>query len=370
MTTQLNESCRPVSECTSDSTVFTSQKLMGHPMRKMKIIISLIATASVAFAAGDQLISTKKGTTWQYNMTQEVGEGITLSGAKSEADGKVRAPVIYRIAGMENVDGKNLIEFEMHRDGVVTNTDLITVDEHGIVCWGRINLEGDLVELDPPQTMIAAPLKAGTKWEFDGQVADLKAHQHYDVIGEEDVAVPAGKFRAFRIRCEQTLPTRTTIDRWFVPAIGIVKDVTTMRSDDGDLVQRISLELQERPKIADRPQVKPTEPPKKLLANLAIEPRGEASTTFASDTPKIYARWQGHRLREHAKVRVVWVAEKVEDVPADHKVDEAFTFADGPSSSGIFTLSQPEEGWAPGNYRAEFYVDEELQETVKLKITK
>ena len=199
----------------------------------MKIIISLIATASVAFAAGDQLISTKKGTTWQYNMTQEVGEGISLSGAESEADGKVRAPVIYRIAGMENVDGKDLIEFEMHRDGVVTNTDLITVDEHGIVCWGRINLEGDLVELDPPQTMIAAPLKAGATWEFDGQVADLKAHQHYDVTGEEDVVVPAGKFHAFRIRCEQTLPTRTTIDRWFVPAIGIVKDVTTMRSDDG-----------------------------------------------------------------------------------------------------------------------------------------
>ena len=69
-------------------------------------------------------------------------------------------------------------------------------------------------------------------------------------------------------------------------------------------------------------------------------------------------------------MRVVWVAEKVEDVPSDHKVDEAFTFADGRSSSGIFTLSRPEEGWIPGNYRAEFYVDEALEATVKLKITK
>lgn len=336
----------------------------------MKIFIPLIATASLALAAGEQFIPTKKGTTWQYNMTQEVGEGISLSGSKSEADGKVRAPVIYRIDGMENVDGKDLIEFEMHRDGVLTNTDLMTVDERGIICWGRINLEGDLVELDPPQTMIAAPLKAGASWEFDGQVADLKAHQHYDVIGEEDVAVPAGKFHAFRIRGEQTLPSRTTIDRWFVPGIGIVKDVTTVRSDSGDLVQRISLELQERPKISDRPQVKPTEPPKKLLATLATEPRGEATTTFASDTEKIYARWQGHRLREHAKVRVVWVAEKVEDVPSDHKVDEAFTFADGRSSSGSFTLSRPEDGWVRGDYRAEFYVDDALEETVKLKITK
>ena len=345
-------------------------RIYGRPRLKMKILISLIATASVAFAAGDQLIPIKKGTTWQYNMTQEVGEGLSLSGGKAEADGKIRAPVIYRIAGMENVDGKDLLEFEMHRDGVVTNTDLITVDEHGIICWGRINLEGDLVELDPPQTMIAAPLKPGATWEFDGQVADLKAHQHYDVIGEENVEVPAGKFHAFRIRAEQTSPSRMTIERWFVPEIGIVKDVTTIRSDSGELLQRISLELTERPKIADRPPVKPTGPPKKLLATLGTEPRGDATTTFSSDTPKIYARWQGHRLREHAKVRVVWVAEKVEDVPPDHKVDEAFAIADGRSSSGSFTLSRPEEGWAPGDYRAEFYVDEALEETVKLKISK
>ena len=325
---------------------------------------------SIASALAAPIIPTKEGTTWQYNMTQELGEGISLSGAKPKADGKIRALVIYRISGTQNVDGKDLLEFEMHRDGVVTNTDLITVDEHGIICWGRINLEGDLVELDPPQTMIAAPLKAGASWEFDGQVVDLKAHQHYDVTGEEDVDVPAGKFRAFRIRCEQTLPSRMTIDRWFVREIGIVKDVTTMRSDSGDLLQRSSLDLNERPKIAPRPQVKPTEPPKKLLATLATEPRGEAATTFASDTPKIYARWRGHRLREHAKVRVVWVAEKVDDISPDQKVDEASAIADGRNSSGSFTLSCPEAGWAPGNYRAEFYVDEALEETVKLKITK
>ena len=132
-------------------------RITGCPGHKMKILIPLIATASLAFAAGPQLIPTKEGTTWQYNMTQEVGEGLSLSGTKRDADGKLRAAVIYRIAGMQSVDGKDLLEFEMHRDGVVTNTDLITVDEHGIICWGRINLEGDLVELDPPQMVDRPP---------------------------------------------------------------------------------------------------------------------------------------------------------------------------------------------------------------------
>jgi hypothetical protein len=33
-------------------------------------------------------------------------------------------------------------------------------------------------------------------------------------------------------------------------------------------------------------------------------------------------------------------------------------------------LSRPEDGWAIGDYRGEFYVDDLLVETVKLKIVK
>jgi len=48
-----------------------------------------------------------------------------------------------------------------NRAGAVTNTDLVTVDDHGITCWARINLDGELIEFNPPQTMVAAPLKQG-----------------------------------------------------------------------------------------------------------------------------------------------------------------------------------------------------------------
>ncbi len=340
---------------------------IGRNLIPNVLLAFLLGVASIAAGA---LIPIREGTTWQYNMTQEVGEGIKVPNAKPDADGKIRVPVTYHIAGTQKVDGKNLIEFEMHRDGVVTNTDLVTVDGHGIICWGKINLEGELIEIDPPQTMIAAPLKPGATWNFESQVANLKVNQRYDVAGLEDVDVPAGKFHAFRIHCEQTSPSATTIDRWFVPGIGIVKDVTTMRSKEGDILQRISLELKERPRIDKRPEVKPTEPPKKLSATLATEPAGEPAVEFSTDAPMIYARWEGRRLREHARIRVVWIAEKVEDIPANYKVDEASAVADGKYSHGHFVLSRPGDGWEPGDYRAEFYVDDELQETVKLRITK
>lgn len=309
------------------------------------------------------------GTGWRYNMTEEVGKGFSLPNVKADADGKIRLPVLYRLEGTENVDGKDLLKFEMHRAGAITNTDLLSVDDHGIICWARINLDGELVKFNPPQTMIAAPLKKGAAWDFNGQAGDLKVQQHYAVVGEDKTDVPAGKFHAYRIHGEQTTPNRMTIDRWFAPGVGIVKDVTTMQDAKGDLLQRISLELAEGPRVVERPEVKSDATPKQLAVSLGKERFGKPMTTFSSNTSEIYARWQGQRLRQGANVKAVWIAENIgEDFPQDYKVDEASVVAESPTAHGTFTLARPEDGWAPGDYRAEFYVDNVLVDAVKMKI--
>jgi hypothetical protein len=339
------------------------------PTGKMKIAILILTAVPLASACGGELIPTADGTSWRYNMTEEIGKGLDIPNARTDPDGKVRLHVLYRIDGTENIDGKDLLKFEMHRAGAITNIDILTVDEHGIICWARINLDGELVRFNPPQATIATPLKKGGSWDFNGQAGELKVHQHYDVLGEEDIEVPAGEFHAFHIRGEQTSPSSMTIDRWFAIGIGIVKDVTTMRAAKGDLLQRISLELAERPKIMARPEVKSDAGPKQVSVNLAKERFGKPVTTFTSSTSEIYARWQGHRLRIGAKVKAVWIAENIgEDFPRDYEVDEASTIADGPTEHGVFTLSRPEDGWAPGDYRVDFYVDDILVDAVKLKI--
>ncbi len=335
----------------------------------MKIAILILTAAPLAVVFGGELIPTVDGTSWRYNMTQEIGKGLDIRNVKADADRKIRLPVLYRIDGTENIDGKDLLKFEMHRADAITNTDLVAINEQGISCWARINLDGELVKFNPPQTMIAAPLKKGARWDFNGNAGEMKVHQHYDVTGEEDIEVPAGTFHAFHIHGEQTSPSRMTIDRWFASGIGIIKDVTAMRAANGDLLQRISLELLERPKIIARPEVKSDAIPKQLSISLAKERFGKQMTTFSSNTSEIYARWQGHRLREGAKVKAVWIAENIgEDFPQDYKVDEASAIAETPKAHGAFTLTRPEDGWAVGNYRVEFYVDDVLVDTVKLKI--
>jgi hypothetical protein len=326
---------------------------------------------SVVSVLAAPIIPTAPGTTWRYNMTQEVSAGLSVPDVKPDPDGKFRTMVGYRLEGPEKIDGKELLKFEMHRGGVITNTDLLTVDDRGVLCWARINVDSEFVKFNPPQPMIAIPFKQGAKWRFDGQAGDLEVHQRYEVTGKEDVQVPAGKFRAFRIHSEQTSPSPMTIDRWFAAGTGIVKDVTTMRGKNGDLLERISLELAEPPRIMERPEVNPAAAPKKLSVSLAKDQLGKASTTLSSDTPQIYARWRGQRLRRGAEVRAVWIAENIgEDFPRDYKIDEARAIAESPTAHGTFTLARPEDGWAPGDYRMEFYVDDVLAETAKLKIVK
>ena len=332
--------------------------------------LQLVVSPAISSFAADLSIPRMPGMSWNYKMTQELGQGVKFSDLKPDPDGKFRARVIYRLDGMEKLDGKDHLKLEMHRAGVITNTDLISVDERGVACVARIDLNGELVRLNPPQVIVGA-LHSGTSWDFDSGTGSSKVHQHYQITGEEEVEVPAGKFRAFHIHGDQTSPSLMKIDRWFVNGTGIVKDVTEVRTEGDELLRRISLELEEEVKITARPEVKPFQAPTKLTASLGKQAVGAAVVNFTSDTPKIYARWYGHALRDQAKIRAVWIAENIaEDAPPDYTVDQATAIATSPDSRGVFTLSRPDNGWTPGNYRVEFYVDDALADTVKMTIGK
>jgi hypothetical protein len=344
---------------------------MGSFMtRFLGVLFGLILAAMGAIA--EPLLTTTEGTTWEYAMTQEVGKGISLSDLKPDADGKVHMTVMYRVGDEEKIDGKSARRFEMHRSGVVSNTDILSVDDQAITCYARIGEDGERIKLAPPQKMLMAPIKAGTKWDYDGMISDMKVHQTYRIAAEEDVQVPAGNFHSFRVHLEQTAGgPAIAVDRWFVPGVGFVKDETTMKFPNGDLLQHIVLELKNPPKIASRPEVKATVAPKKISVGLAPELTGEVTTSFSSDLPKIYARWQGNALPEKAIIRAVWIAEDVGAVaPPNYKIDEAKVTANRAAQFGTFTISRPNKGWPAGKYRAEFYVNDELSEQVEFTISK
>ena len=110
-------------------------------------------------------------------------------------------------------------------------------------------------------------------------------------------------------------------------------------------------------------------PGKSFAAVLARDPTGEPVTSFITETPNIYLRWQGQGLNAGDKIRCIWIAEDVgKAAPANYHVDEAVTTANESQTTGMFTLSKPRADWPEGKYRVEIYVGTELVLTLPFAI--
>ena len=213
----------------------------------------------------------------------------------------------------------------------------------------------------------------GEKWEYHGDGAGETVDETYEIVAQESIEVPAGKFEAYHLRVVGTQPFHSVVNRWYVPGLGEIKDVTEVRRPNGLMVQRLSFELTEAPKLAVNPETRSTTPSasKKLSVVLAEAAKGESTTKFGSDVTKVYARWQASDLVKGTKLRAVWIAEDVGEVaPLNYKIDEATVAIPRADSDGVFSLSQPNAGWPIGSYRVEIYADEALLETVKFSIAK
>jgi len=346
----------------------------------------LLFALPAAFVRAQPLFPAAEGTTWQYEKTEELGGP---AGAPPST-----ASVTMRI-GRQNLGEKEFIKLETLTDEVLTGTELITLDEHGWVCHFRAGKDGRMAKLDPPQTIIPVAVKTGDSWDTDGEVAGMEMRQHFVVENEEPITVTAGKFRAFHIHCEDSSVMSAKLDRWFVPGIGFIKETTVVRGPTGGLLQRTTLDLQKRPEVIARPQPTPTAsaappessptPPirgpavetdpakagKRLTVEVSTDPSGGSRSEFKSDAQSIYVRWHGHGLPKDARVRVAWIAEDVGDlVEPNFVIDETEGVAPAPDASARFTLGRPPDGWAEGKYRVEFYVNDELEETVRVTIVK
>jgi len=146
--------------------------------------------------------------------------------------------------------------YEIHAgDSVSETVDLVTKVEYKgdtvIVSVGReskgVDLPNSQVEvskkgviqiaignrkLRDPWPMLKLPAKPGDQWTFESEgPAGSGAFKTTCTLGkEEEVEVPAGKFKAIRVDAVATLPGETTMQAsaWFAPGIGVVKSVSNV----------------------------------------------------------------------------------------------------------------------------------------------
>ena len=351
-------------------------------MRKLRLG-TLFLLAAIG-ARAEPILPTDEGTTWTYQSNEETGG----PGAGPAASSAVTVTV-----GRQNFDGKELLKFETRSDDSLVKIELMMLDDKGLVCHARGGKDGRIARLDPPQVVIPAALKVGDSWDSEGEVAGMEMPQRFSVTSEELVRTAAGSFRALRIHCSESSVMSVALDRWFVAGLGFIKETMVVRGPTGGLLQRVTTELQKRPEVIAKPVVAPSPtaaapsptqsppirgpaietgpaaPGKKLIAEVSTDPGGGSQTEFKSDVENIYVRWHGRNLPKDARVRVAWIAEDVGDlVEPNFVVDETETIAPDPDSSARFTLGRPPDGWAEGKYRLEFYVNDQLEETLRVTI--
>jgi hypothetical protein len=106
-----------------------------------------------------------------------------------------------------------------------------------------------------------------------------------------------------------------------------------------------------------------------VKVRMTTGPQDPPSTTFASNTPNLYAIFKTEGAKTGDKIRGVLIAEDVGDVaPANTKVLETILDVEGDTETGDFSFSKPTNGWPVGKYRVEIYVNDELGTTAKFTI--
>jgi hypothetical protein len=113
-------------------------------------------------------------------------------------------------------------------------------------------------------------------------------------------------------------------------------------------------------------------PAKPLEASLSKDEKGQSTTTtFASDSPKIYLQWSDAGATKGEKLRVVWIAESTAGSSTKNKkLTESAGTLPGPGSYGSFFLKEPAGGFAVGKYRVDLYENAKLAKTLKFTVTK
>jgi len=326
----------------------------------MRRVVILLLCGTIA-ARADPFFPETVGTTWEYDHAGAEPNRLTV-----------------RIAGQDLAPGRDLLKLETLAEDRVLKTELLSAGEHGVILHERRIAESASVPFNPPRVLLPIPLQVGTTWELDDEVEGSPMHQSFKVVALEKITVPAGLFQAYHLHCEQPWPISVSVDRWFAPGVGFIKEITTIHGPGGRLLSRVVSALTKFTLAPPPPEPPPSaiistaapQPvaPPKITVQIAKERDGERTTSFRSDSPNIYVRWEGENLPINSVVRVVWIAEDVGEVAEPNFiVDQTETEITSSEFSARFTLSRPSDGWAEGKYRLEVYLDNVLAE--KLEVT-
>jgi hypothetical protein len=162
------------------------------------------APAGKATAKAPDYYPLKPGTTWHYQL--DTGDGQ-------------KRQLTSQIAGVDNVDGKDLARLQVFADGQALATEHLASTDRGVF---RVRMNN--VDVSPPICLIKYPLKTGQSWGGETESKGEKMKVDCSEGKPEEVKVPAGTYQAIPCTIVVTAgPQKYTNVFWFAENVGIVK---------------------------------------------------------------------------------------------------------------------------------------------------
>lgn len=166
---------------------------------------------------------------WSYLLTFTV-----------ESDSKPEEPADHRlevyVAEPQVVDGKPAVVLEWKLDGDLSQREYFSVEEGVVRCVKRIHGYGEHMKeysIDPPMETARRGLAPGQEWSWNGKTGPIVGKQTFKVApATKKVEVPAGTFDALEvtIEFEGEDDSRGKTTRWLAPGVGVVREVSEVRT--------------------------------------------------------------------------------------------------------------------------------------------
>ena len=106
-----------------------------------------------------------------------------------------------------------------------------------------------------------------------------------------------------------------------------------------------------------------------ILAATTTGTDAPAATTFAPDTPAVFALLQMGGVQKGDKLRAVWIADDVGDAaPAHTRIAEKAMTMEGVPNEGNFSCTKPAKNWPAGKYHVDIYANDKLITTASFTV--
>jgi len=154
----------------------------------------------------------------------QIKEGAVWTYVTGDKEGKIK------VTGRETIGQVETFVLTTEMGGDTSVKEFLAIDATGIRML-RQAAGTNTTDYNPPILRMKLPPAEKDAWEWKGEIGKEKASIAYTNLGEEEITVPSGKYKAWKITAVMEIGgVKHTGTNWFAPGIGLIRQQSEFES--------------------------------------------------------------------------------------------------------------------------------------------